>query len=140
MLYGVMSGIDIANNVFYHNGNFASPPSCFRNYGIDTCLATGGGVQIRNNLFFANPSGNWNLCANTDNCGTPCSITTPPSGSVLTDPAFVDPYGDWHLRSGSGAIAQGVNLYSASPETDSDYDGNPRPSAGNYDIGAYVHP
>ncbi|MGO9245693.1 MAG: choice-of-anchor Q domain-containing protein [Verrucomicrobiia bacterium] len=45
---------------------------------------------------------------------------------------------DYHLQSGSPAIAAGVNLGSLNlPGLNTDKDGNPRPASGPWAIGAY---
>lgn len=54
---------------------------------------------------------------------------------VEGDPLFVNPQGDFHLRSGSPAIDRG----SAEGAPQVDYDGRRRPQGSGYDIGAFEY-
>lgn len=85
-------------------------------------------TTIQNNIVF----GNSNDVINP----TPGSGTTT-NNLVGTDPLFVTPYTDLHLKSGSPAIDAGVTI----SQVTTDFDGNPRPDAvgTNPDIGAYEH-
>jgi len=57
--------------------------------------------------------------------------------SITTNPQLVNPSGaNYHLQSTSPAIGAGVNL---SSYFSTDKDGNPRPSTGAWDIGAYKY-
>lgn len=151
VLWADMNGIDIANNILDHNGTTTDPnnPTAF---GIHTCAATGSGVKIRNNLFYANKDGDSSIVPGPGKCADSSVIYDDTCGNILnsaqnSDPKFVNAAaGDWHILSDSGAILNGANLYSTSPTapgfaTDQDYDGNPRPSdtTHDYDIGAYVY-
>ncbi len=73
--------------------------------------------------------------------------TIPTSGGTLTisnarsgNPLFINAAaGNYAIQSGSAAIGQGTNLYSAMsvlPMGAYDYEGKPRPSSGTWDIGA----
>lgn len=56
------------------------------------------------------------------------------ANSITTDPLFRSAT-DYRLQKNSPAIDAGVNL----PEVTDDYDGNPRPLGGSYEIGAYEY-
>jgi hypothetical protein len=158
VLYQYMDGVDIANNIIYGQARV----------GIDLCdamkpqdgLPTVLGVQIINNLFYANTVGALDL--DNSQCGD-CPRSSGDSVVINpTDPAptsanffdcippspgcdpvkFVDPAGDWHVMSGSVAIGHGTSV----SDVPFDYEGNPRPTppggtppTGVYDIGAYQH-
>ena len=60
--------------------------------------------------------------------------------SATTDPGFVNAAaGDFHLRADSPLRGKGVNLSSDPYASITDFDGNPRPIEGNWDIGAYEY-
>ena len=73
-------------------------------------------------------SGTWANLIDYDGPGT----ILPGTANIWGDPAFVDPVaGDYHIRSGSGAIDGGVNA-----GVTSDIDGESRPFGRGYDLGA----
>jgi hypothetical protein len=122
VLWMTLNWVDIANNIFYGNSW----------YGIDTWDCHGLGVQIRNNLFYANPLGTWRM---NGGCPLACStVSYTTSGNITTsDPLFVNSASDWHLQTGSPAINSGLPVC----EVNDDYDGVTRPQGGAYDMGAY---
>ena len=83
------------------------------------------GLGIPN--YGASPTGSNNLFYN--NGSDPMTLTDP---LVDVDPLFVDPLNhDYHISPGSPAIDAGVTV-----SLDEDYDGDPRPRGGGFDIGA----
>jgi len=119
-----MNGLDIKNNI------------CFSNaiWGIHFEAATGSGVAIDKNLIYGNGSGNWDNPHNDGGNVDPMFGTTISSDPQLaneTKPGF-----DAHLTPNSPAIGQGQNL---SSYFTTDLEGNPRPSSGPWDIGAYEY-
>lgn len=69
--------------------------------------------------------------------GTWTAATGQGEGNVTSDPLFVSawPNADVHLTSGSPAVDTGTSI----GEITSDVEGNPRPSGGGFDIGAYEY-
>ena len=59
------------------------------------------------------------------------------ANNLSGDPKFVNPPSDFHLQSGSPAIAAGVHPPDAAMLTDKD--GVARPSTGAVDVGAYQY-
>ena len=139
VLYGVVNGFDIANNILDRNGTVRDDPNRTTAYGITTDIPTLSGARlIRYNLFHANWTGDWSGDLDT----IAASGSNIPNAASNSDPKFFnDESSDWHILSSSGAIENGVNLYSSSSATDYDYDSYPRASdpGVNYDIGAYVY-
>ncbi len=75
-------------------------------------------ITGNNNLFFGSGA-------------APSGVTA----SVNADPLFLNAAGhDFHLMAGSPAIGKGVMTAAAT-----DFDGNPRPRSGSWDIGAYEY-
>src|SRR5215813_2847243 len=96
--------------------------------GIGTSNSTG--TIVKNNIIWAN--GN---TINRTGSGLVESNNLCADCAIKSDPRFVNPAGaDFHLQFGSPAIGAGANLGSL---YDIDYDGNPRPAAGAWTIGAY---
>jgi hypothetical protein len=61
--------------------------------------------------------------------------TTPPPGTTIADPKFVDPAaGDYHLQPSSPAIDAAADAQSSLTP---DLDGTPRPQGSAADLGAY---
>src|ERR1051326_230537 len=115
-LHQGINGVDIANNIIYGDRRSST---C----GIKDDGATGGGVVVRNNLFYFNV---------TDYCFTSTTPDIQPNNQ-FSDPQFVDSASDWHLQSSSPAIDSGVTLSSVT----TDFDGVTRPQGSAYDIGAF---
>jgi hypothetical protein len=94
-------------------------------YGIQEFGTTGAGNRFLNNLSFGNPSGNLTL------------LTGTASGTLNSDPQFVnntgDAGGDYHLGAKSPAINAGV----AANAPSTDIAGGTRPQGSAIDIGAY---
>lgn len=93
-------------------------------YGI--LLDAGSSITVRNNISYANPSGNYVDTA---------SGTTASNNVFASDPLFVDAGSDnFHTQAGSPARNAGQNLgTSYSP----DLAGVNRPTSGNWDCGVY---
>ena len=123
ILWQALNGIDIKNNIVYHNGG----------YGIGFYAATGSGVTINNNVVYANINGNDQFTAG----GSTCSYTM---GTLISsDPRFVNETQsgfDGHLTSGSPAIGAGINLYSVFT---TDIAGLQRQTSGTWDSGAHIY-
>ena len=116
VLWQDLAGIDIKNNIFYKNSQYA----------IHVYTATGTGVVIDHNISFGNPSGDLDF---TCGPGGPfgCTLGT----TIDQDPLFVSS-ADYHLRATSPGIDAGLTV--AVPI---DYAGTTRPQGAAYDIGAY---
>jgi hypothetical protein len=123
----------ITNNILENNGTLGTA-NCPSDCGGIVELDYGPGNLYGNNQFYGNLSGVGGSTANCVNCHPSCvnSITTEaPSATFLN---FQDDgSGNYHLKDTSLAVnsADGTNAPSV------DFDGNPRPSRGGYDIGAY---
>lgn len=95
-----------------------------RNNIVSQCttglLYSAGSLTASNNLYWLNT---------TDYTGTAAG-----SGDVLADPRFVNASSNWTLQTGSPAIDAG---YAATGIVPSDRQGNARPTATVWDIGAY---
>jgi len=123
IVWQAMNGVDIKNNIIYHNGH----------YGLSFYAATGGGVVVNNNLSYGNGYGDFSF---TDG-GSTASYSQ--AGNVFADPHLVSETAtsfDAHLSSSSPAIRAGLNLYSAIA---TDMDGAARPTSGSWDLGVYVY-
>ena len=123
ILWQSLNGIDIKNNIFYENGHYA----------VGSYAATGSGIVVDHNLSFGNGYGNFNF---TDG-GSTYSYNL--GTTIYSDPLFLNPTAnafDPHLSPGSPAIQAGINLYSFFT---TDLAGAARPSAGAWDLGAYVY-
>lgn len=109
------------NNIVYNNSK----------YGITQQGTFGPDNKFANNLVYGN---GWGAVSGLSETGT-----------VTSNPMFVNynptGTGDYHLQSGSPAIGAGVGSVTAGTNPGStlgyDFDGNPRPISGRYDIGAY---
>src|SRR5207244_3554147 len=118
-------------------------------------VGTDDNTVVNNNIVYNNPgtdggiveegtTGTHNTYANNLVYGnTPVNISLQngltATGTVSANPLFVNytgtTTGDYHLQSSSPAINAGTS--SNAPTTD--YDGNSRPQAGAWDIGAYEY-
>src|SRR2546427_4030320 len=128
--------------------------------GIVVGAGSGSGVTddntvVNNNIVYNNPGTDGGIVeegttgthnAYTDNLvfgNTPVNISLQngltATGTVSANPLFVNftqgTNGDYHLQSSSPAINKGTST--SAPTTD--YDGNSRPQAGAWDIGAYEY-
>jgi hypothetical protein len=109
------------NNITYNNSK----------YGITQQGTFGPNNVFTNNLIYGN---GWGAVSGLSETGT-----------VTANPLFVNynptGTGDYHLQSGSPAIGAGVAAAPAGTNPGHtlgyDFDGNPRPVSGRYDIGAY---
>lgn len=133
------------NNTFFQNGSVSAA-----NLDVEYTAA-----PISRNNIFSSRTGQSPFDLSNRSTGTLNSQydlfhnnTVPSSGGGLTisntrsgDPLFVNPAGgDFNIRTGSPAIGTGTNLYSVMsglPMGVYDYEGRPRPSIGNWDIGAF---
>jgi parallel beta-helix repeat protein len=105
-------------------------------------------IVIANNIIAFNSSGIFELLTyplvqptlvknNVYNTQSNYIYLSPGATDIHVDPLFVDrPSGDFHLQSSSPCIDAGDNSALPSSLT-TDFDGNPRISHGNVDIGAY---
>jgi len=116
-LYGSgVSGTQIYNNTIYGNGRYCV-------HIPDTGSST---TSVRNNICYGN---------GTDRVLDQGSSTTS-SNNLMANASFANaPGGDFHIQSGSPAIAGGQNLYTVFT---SDFEGRPRPGSSAWDIGAFV--
>jgi parallel beta-helix repeat protein len=124
----------VTNNIVVDNGVVVG--QC----GIHTIWSGGGSTVGDNHILEANN----NVYGNAG--GDYCAAGTPiQSGNISVNPAsgttFVnwkaDGSGDYHQKAGSPTINNGSSSAGAPPV---DFDGNPRPQGGAYDIGAYESP
>jgi len=140
------------NNVVYNNGYGDSEymPDCIvvydsRNMIIqhNTVADCPYGINIegsnniaRNNIFYNNRNGVHTNQATFDyNLWYGGVYSGRGTHSITADPQFVNPLiRDYHLQSSSSAIDAGAPI-----GVDTDYEGNARPQAGGYDIGAYEY-
>ncbi len=140
--------VDVINNTAYLNDQTSSinRGQIFPNQGRNTTLL--------NNIMFA-PAGRYVLqdCCPNQNLTVDYNLYWTsggsPSASLIgktgthdkkADPLFVNPssdppVADFHLKAASPAIDAGTSA--GAPATD--FDGNPRPSGGSIDIGAYEY-
>lgn len=117
VIWKSVSKIDIKNNIFYKNDDWA----------IHNTSTTGRGVVFDSNIFYQNLSGTINFS------GASYSYDV---GKIITaDPLFINDNTDFRLQSNSPAIDAGIKL----ADVISDFDGNPRGQDGLYDIGAYEY-
>jgi hypothetical protein len=122
ILWMALDGVDIKNNILYHNAV----------YGVHSYDAHGSGIVFDHNLNFANGSGDYDLT------GGASDYTYSLGTTVAADPSFVNGTSsgfDAHLASGSPCIGAGLNL---SPVLTCDIDGAKRPASGAWDLGAYL--
>ena len=131
--------VEIYNNTLYDCGSWIqnSSAAAFNNGGGNAGLT----MHLVNNLVYALAgeryvAGTVSLISGNSNVffgGGPA-----PSGftaSVLTDPKLEGAASfDFHLLAGSSAIGAGVPTAAVT-----DFDGNPRPQSGAWDIGAYEY-
>ena len=123
ILWQSLNGIEIRNNVFYHNGHYA----------IGSYDAHGSGIVVDRNLSFGNGYGDFNFTDGGSDYSHQLGSTSP------LDPHFVNGTAtgfNAHLATGSPAIKAGVNLYSIFT---TDKSGVARPVSGAWDLGAYVY-
>ena len=115
-----LDGIEIKNNIFYRNANYA----------ISTWDAPGDGVMIDDNLAYGNGEGTYLLA----NGGSTVKYTL--GKTISANPMFVKSNSDYHLQPRSPALAAGLDL----PVVAHDFAGDPRTAP--YDLGAYqtAHP
>jgi hypothetical protein len=116
-----LKGIEIKNNILYHNGH----------WGLGSYDAHGGGVAVDHNLGFGNAQGAYNFHGG----GSDYSYTL---GTTLSaEPHFVHASAgdfDAHLTPESPAIQAGLNLHAFFA---TGLDGQSRPATGPWDLGAY---
>ena len=130
------------NNTLYDCGSWtqSSSAGAFNNGGANPSLT----LELTDNIVVAASPGesyfaedaSSGLITGTNNLFY--GAGAPPAGlakSVGADPAFAAPgSGDFHLKAGSPAIGAGPATAAAT-----DYDGDPRPSGGPFDLGAYEY-
>jgi Right handed beta helix region/Protein of unknown function (DUF1565) len=119
ILWQSLSGVDIKNNIIYHNGHA----------GIGCCAATGTGVAVDHNLVYANGGGDYDWTTS----GTTVSYTL--GTTISADPGLVNETAsglDAHPGTASPCIGAGVNLY---PVFTTDMSGAPRAAGGAWDLG-----
>jgi hypothetical protein len=128
---GTVANNKIQNNIFYENCRSA----CVAGHGqaISYWSPAGSGDLITNNIFYATGSVTTAIGFG-GGVGTPAQQYTE-SGSLFNNPLFVGA-ADFHLQSTSPAVNAGLNLL---PTVTIDYDSNPRPRGGAFDIGAYEY-
>ena len=123
IVWKAMDGVDIKNNIIYHNGRD----------GVEFWAAAGSGVSIDHNLINCNASRN---CIFTED-GSTCSYTM--GTNIFSDPLLANETAsnfDAHLSADSAAIGAGLSLY---PVFTNDMAGAARPASGVWDLGAYVY-
>lgn len=127
--------LTINNCTFANNG-----------YGVFANGVGTSSITVTNTAFIGNSSGDntaggsyFNKSGFTnDGFGTTALAGYPGSDFAITTADFVNSAGeDFHLIPTSTLIGKGVNLYSSGVTVD--YDGEPRPSSGPFDVGAYVY-
>jgi len=115
-------------------------------------------ITTNHNLIYGTPPTGWCPCLTWNNSTNHCDAyfackaiseypVQIPTTSQYADPMYVNRNPgagnlNLHLQSGSPAIGKGMNLadyYSQVPSLAYDFDGNPRPSGTNVDIGAYEY-
>lgn len=113
--HGPNTDVLIQNNIFYNPKGAA----------VHCSRASGSTLIFKNNLIYPE---------SRDTFTTGCPSGFSESGTIKGDSKFVNPSdNDYHLRSDSPAIDNGVN----SSLVSLDHDGNSRPQGNAYDIGAY---
>jgi Right handed beta helix region/Protein of unknown function (DUF1565) len=93
-----LDGIDIKNNILYHNGH----------WGVGSWDAHGKGVVLDHNLCFGNASGNYDFTAGNTDCSHTIGTT------ISADPCFVNGTCEGfnaHLAPGSPALGAGLTTY-----------------------------
>ncbi|MCD6184848.1 MAG: right-handed parallel beta-helix repeat-containing protein [Deltaproteobacteria bacterium] len=158
---GLLENVNIFNNVVYNNKSngiiigWALKPNnplerisvfnntCYRNggYGIYIGATAAKDIVIRNNICSQNMKAQirtyrsvplYQVIIENNLINGPGSFMG--DKSVSGDPKFIAPdNGDFHLQHNSPAIDNGTAISAPSD----DFDGNVRPYAGAYDIGAY---
>jgi hypothetical protein len=134
---GLTAFVEIYNNTLYDCGARRTSDSGGIAVGQDAAIM----VRLRNNILdsmpgesYIEPSSLMGDVSGTNNLFF--GIGRGPSflrGNVNADPLFVKPGSrNFHLQSGSPAIDAGADTRLAT-----DFDGNPRPEAAAFDIGAY---
>ena len=122
----ILAGGDRIGLLFYQGGvsNYRGDYNIFHNDDPDRAIVT----PDRDFSLAQIAAGDW-----TTYCGQDAHsfVCTDPSTELFQNL----PAGDLHLRAGSIAIDKG----NSSGAPSEDYDGNPRPQGGGYDIGAYEY-
>jgi parallel beta-helix repeat protein len=136
--YGVNFYADPANVLFANNTIYGNTGGCiYRSSSGSTQV----GNTIENNLCYMNNGVGINTDGMTSFSGETCSNNfniapgcNPTEG--MTDPLFAAAgSGDFHVNPGSPAAGFGTNLCGTFC---TDFDGNPRPSMGAWDAGAFI--
>jgi len=150
----------IYNNIIYSNGSYSfghgvwlyskgTGNKVYNNssYKNKFCIAIDSGVSsadLKNNICYGNTSG----AISDSGYGTVCTYNLGVSGgeggsnscssaNTSTNPFFVDASAaNFHLQSGSPAIAHGINLYGIFVI---DYDGNIRSAVSPWDMGPFTY-
>ena len=120
ILWMALSGVDIANNIIYENGQ----------YGVHSYDAHGSGVVFQHNLNFGNGTADYDFSQG----GSDYSYTL--GAAMVYDPGFANDTAasfDPRLGSGSPGIGAGLNL---SAVFTTDINGTERPATGAWDLGA----
>jgi hypothetical protein len=136
-LPGPTTGIAIVNNTVYQNGSGGWGG------GIDLTNPGAGSVVVRNNIAAGNLSFQIAIQAAPSNPVVDHNLIdafkayageTYGSDSTTGDPLFNNPSAaDFHLQRGSRAVDRG----SSDGAPGNDFEGNPRPRGGGYDLGAF---
>jgi hypothetical protein len=131
---GNSSNVTVIYNTLYENGVSGVAKAEL------AVLNGGSGNVIENNIIYAGPgnsAGNQYGTAATwdynDMYNGTLTGGTDGSHTIYADPMFVNPTSNFQLQPGSPAIGAANSAYTIS----TDFAGNPRPTSGGYDIGAY---
>lgn len=129
--------IDIVNNTAYLN---TQTPDL--NHG-QIFASSSSNVQILNNIIYADAAkrvnsnwGNQNVIYNYNVYANSSLIEVKGANDIVADPQFINPsIGDFRVNVNSPAINRGTTFNTVK----TDFIRNTRPSAANYDIGAYEY-